>query len=283
MGGLLQSAHSQPPTSASKIKVITNSIGIKLVRIPAGKFMMGSPRDEDERISEESLHEVEITKPYYLGVYEVKQREFSQINLPRQKKRQPRAHFNSSRGGGPDHPIEDILWQDAADFCAELSKRPAEKRAGRKYRLPSEAEWEYACRAGSKTTFHFGNSLSSKDANFNGNYPYAATKGPYVRKTVKAGSYKPNAFGLYDMHGNVAEWCADWYDKEYYEDSPVKDPLGPPVGVEPTGFFGNHYLVVRGGCWLDDARACRSAYRFKAMPRNTYRLIGFRVVCELDE
>ncbi len=164
-------------------------------------------------------------------------------------------------------------------------KLPSDYLSRTGYRLPSEAEWEYACRAGTKTAFHFGNALSSQQANLNGNYPYGnAPPGPYLRKTAKVGSYKPNAFGLYDMHGNVSEWCADWYDQDYYRDSPREDPLGPPVGVLPTGFntrsgLEKFYLVVRGGCWLDDARACRSAYRFRAMPEINYRLTGFRVVC----
>ena len=284
---LPQTAHGQQPQSASRQSgspVITNSIGVKLVQIPAGTFMMGSPKSESERDSEEFRHEVAITKPFYMGVYEVKQREFAKITLPGEKRRPPKATFNGERGGGPDHPMENLLWQDAVDFCNTLSQQPAEKQARRTYRLPTEAEWEYACRAGTKTPFHFGNALSSKQGNFNGNYPYGgAPQGPYLRKTAKVGSYEPNAFGLYDMHGNVSEWCADWYDQEYYRDSPADDPLGPPVGVLPTGFSGNYYLVVRGGCWLDDARACRSAYRSRAMPKNTYRLIGFRVVCEVDE
>ncbi|MBW3543969.1 MAG: formylglycine-generating enzyme family protein, partial [Planctomycetes bacterium] len=190
--------------------------------------------------------------------------------------------FDASRGGGPEHPMENVLWERAVDFCKRLSQRPEERRAGRTYRLPTEAEWEYACRAGTTTPFHFGDALSSTQANFNGDYPYRdAAKGPYLRKTAPVGSYAPNAFGLYDMHGNVAEWCADWYDPDYYRDSPREDPLGPPVGVVPTD-FNTWYLVVRGGSWLDDARACRSAYRFRAMPNNTYRLIGFRVACDVS-
>ena len=286
INGMLQTAESaepKSPQSQREIKIITNSINMKLALIPEGKFVMGSPRNEEERDSAEIPHEVVISKSFYMGVYEVTQREFSKITLPGENRRPPRVTFNSSRGGGPDHPMENLLWKDAMDFCKALSKQPAERQAGRTYRFPTEAEWEYACRAGSQTAFHFGNSLSSKQANFNGNYPFGSTsKGPYLRKTAKVGSYEPNAFGLYDMHGNVAEYCADWYDKEYYRDSPLDDPLGPPVGVLPTG-YGNHYMIVRGGCWLDDARACRSAYRFRAMPRNTYRLIGFRVVCEIDE
>jgi formylglycine-generating enzyme required for sulfatase activity len=131
--------------------------------------------------------------------------------------------------------------------------------------------------------------LSSEQANFNGKYPVGNDKngenGKYLRQTAKVGSYPPNAFGLYDMHGNVAEWCADWYDPQYYIDSPAEDPLGPPFGVVPTGFTNaaqNFFVVVRGGCWVDEGRACRSAYRFRAMPNTQYRLIGFRVACDVE-
>ena len=126
-----------------------------------------------------------------------------------------------------------------------------------------------------------GNSLSSKQANFNGSFPYGAEKGPYLRLTAKVGSYPPNAFGLHDMHGNLCEWCSDYFDKDYYSKSPKEDPRGPEKGVISTDYV-DFYRVIRGGCWLDEARACRSAYRFKAMPNEPNRLIGFRVVCEMD-
>src|SRR5262249_4711820 len=143
--------------------------------------------------------------------------------------------FKADRGGGPDHPMENVLWAEAVEFCKRLSALAEEKRAARRYRLPTEAEWEYACRAGTTTPFHFGDSLSAKQANFNGNFPYGdAGKGPYLRQTAKVGSYLPNAWGLYDMHGNVAEWCADWYDPAYYKHSPREDPRGPAKGVMPT-------------------------------------------------
>jgi formylglycine-generating enzyme required for sulfatase activity len=118
----------------------------------------------------------------------------------------------------------------------------------------------------------------------NGEIPYGAEKGngSVLRKTAKVGSFPPNAFGLYDMHGNVAEWCADWFDPEYYDNCPEEDPLGPPVGAVSDD-YNNFFLVVRGGSWLDDARACRSAYRQRAMHRNKYWWIGFRVVAVSDE
>jgi len=258
--------------------VITNSIGMKLAYIPAGKFLMGSPADEAERTEDELRHEVAITRPFYLGVYEVTQREFNPLMAATVKRG---AIFDERRGGGPDHPMENVTWRHAVAFCEALSGLPAEKQAGRRYRLPTEAEWEYACRAGTTTPYHFGKSLSARQANFNGHFPAGgAEKGPYLRRTAKVGSFKPNAWGLYDMHGNVAEWCSDYYDKDYYRKGPKEGPKGPDKGVVPTD-YNDFYRVIRGGCWLDEARACRSAYRFRAMPHDPYRLIGFRVVCEV--
>lgn len=277
-----EAAESRSTDSKHSIQIITNSISMRLAWIPAGKFVMGSPRTEIERENEELAHEVITTRPFYMGVYEVTQREFNRVMTGNIRSR-PKAVFNQSNGGGPNNPMENASSKHAMDFCKKLSNLPDERKAGRRYRLPSEAEWEYACRAGTQTAFHFGDSLSSKKANFNGNYPYGnAAKGPYLRKTAEVGSYQPNAFGLFDMHGNVSEWCSDWYDPAYYRDSPVEDPLGPPVGVLSTDFDGDFYVTVRGGCWVDDARACRSAYRLRAMPAEPYRLTGFRVVCEVD-
>jgi formylglycine-generating enzyme len=252
----------------------TNALGMKLVRIPAGKFLMGSPASEAERDDEEVQHEVAITRPFYLGAHEVTQQQFEQV-----MGKNP-AFFSKRNGGGPDHPVEQVHWKDAGEFCRRLSALAAEKQAGRAYRLPTEAEWEYACRAGTTSAFHTGNALASTQANFNGNHPYGgAAAGPNLRRSAKVGSYPPNAWGLYDMHGNVWEWCQDWYDPNYYKHSPKEDPPGPKAGVLATGFGNDCYLVVRGGCWLDEARGCRSAYRFRLMPSDPYRWAGFRVAC----
>jgi len=270
---------TEAQAQSKKPQVITNSIGMKLAKIPAGTFMMGAPRSEAERTKKELQHKVTISKSFFIGVYEVKQSEYSEVmrGVP---KVQNRSSFK-----GPNRPAENVEWKLAKIFCRQLSAKPGEKSAGRKYRLPTEAEWEYACRGVTNTAFHVGKSLSASQANFNGKYPAGrGKKGKYLRRTVKVGSYKPNAFGLYDTHGNVAEWCGDWYDSKYYFNSPDKDPLGPPFGVVDTKFTNNgdenFFVVVRGGCWLDDARACRAAYRYRAMPNTRYRLIGFRVVCE---
>jgi formylglycine-generating enzyme required for sulfatase activity len=291
MGGLVLApgpAADSKPDAGAPPKNITNSIGLKLTLIPAGKFQMVSPATEKDRGENELQHPVTISKPFYMGIYEVTQHEFHQVIAP---KGDARAHFDKAHGGGPDHPMENLRWAFAVEFCEQLSGRAEEKRAGRRYRLPTEAEWEYACRAGTTTPFHVGEALSSKDANFNGNFPYGgADKGPYLRKTAKVGSYPPNAWGLYDMHGNVWEWCSDWYDPDYYSKSPRQDPAGPLEGVLATGYSGagrgpgpgDFYRVCRGGSWLDEARGCRSAYRFRAMPSDPYRQIGFRVVCDVS-
>jgi formylglycine-generating enzyme required for sulfatase activity len=275
LGSLIAAVPAGKPAAQDENHMITNAIGMKLTLIPAGKFLVGSPQDEAERDTDEEQHEVAITKPFYMGVHEVTQREYERI-IPKNP-----SFFHAKNGGGPEHPVEQVLWGEAVEFCKKLSELPEEKQAGRVYRLPTEAEWEYACRAGTKTAFHFGNRLSGTQANFNGHFPYGgADKGPYLQKTAKVGSYPANAFGLHDMHGNVAEWCADWYDPDYYRHSPKADPPGPPKGVVATG-FGGFYHVVRGGCWLDEGRGCRAAYRFRFMPSDRYRLVGFRVVCEM--
>jgi formylglycine-generating enzyme required for sulfatase activity len=289
LGGLAWLSCPGQPEAASDTplaRTIVNSIGMKLALIPAGKFLMGSPATEIEREDKEVQHEVTFSRPFYMGACEVTQRDYEKV--VREEKPWHKSIFTKERGGSPDHPRENVrLWQ-VERFCKQLSDRPDEKRAGRTYRLPTEAEWEYACRAGTTTAFHTGNSLSSRQANFNGNDPYgSAARGPYLRKTARVGSYAPNAWGLYDMHGNVMELCSDFYDKNYYRDSPRVDPRGPAKGALSTDFDAwpnrkvQFYRVVRGGCWLDEARACRSARRWRAMPQEPSRLIGFRVVCEV--
>src|SRR5262245_34596916 len=214
-----------------------------------------------------------------MGVSEVTQREYYKVMDPKVKRA---STFKENRGGGPDHPVENVTWEQAEVFCNALSALNEEKQAGRSYRLPTEAEWEYACRAGTTTPFHLGNTLSAKQANFNGEFPYGkADKGDYLRRTARIGSYPPNAWGLYDMHGNVAEWCSDFYDEDYYSRSPRADPRGPAKGVVATD-YNSFYRVVRGGCWLDEGRACRSACRWRAMPNEPYRLYGIRVVCVVE-
>ncbi len=257
---------------------------MRLVLIPAGKFLMGSPKEEKDRVTYEEQHEVSITKPFYLGVYVVTQAEYEKVmgNNP---------SYFSAKNDGKDRvrymdtgqfPVESVSWDDAVAFCKKLSELPEEKKAGRVYRLPTEAEWEYACRAGTKTLFHYSDrlavfhndySLLSKQANFDGNYPYGAYggdgMGPYrAGGTEKVGTYAPNAFGLYEMHGNVWQWCQDWYDANYYKNSPREDPPGPAQAS---------LRVVRGGSWFNIGFDCWYADRFWFEPGNRGSAIGFRV------
>jgi formylglycine-generating enzyme required for sulfatase activity len=257
-------------------KEITNSIGMQLVLIPAGTFTMGSPDDEGGRGDDEAQHEVEITQPFYLGVCLVTQAQYRVGMGPNP------SHF-SPTGGGKDKvqgldtdsfPVENVSWEDAVRFCGRLSARPAEKEAGRVYRLPTEAEWEYACRGGAGvpyTVFNCGNSLSSEQANFDGRSPYgAATQGKFLHKTTKVGSYAPNKFGLFDMHGNLWEWCHDWYDQDYYKISLRQDPQGPQKGTR---------RILRGGSLTSDGQSCRTARRDKYEPGQRNPHFGFRVAC----
>jgi formylglycine-generating enzyme required for sulfatase activity len=248
-------------------KSITNSIGMCLVLIPAGKFSMGSPPQEAERGADEGpLHLVEIPRPFFMGVFPVTQEEYRAVMGSNP------ASFSAGGGGSPAHPVENVSWSDAVAFCRRLSALPEEKQQGRVYRLPTEAEWEYACRAGTRSAFAFGDALSSTQANFEGDYPYGGVaRGPDLQQTVKVGSYKPNLFGLYDMHGNVAQWCQDYYDEHYYQVSPKVAPRGPSRGP---------LRVLRGGSWIARGRSCRSASRDKAAPGFRANIVGFRVVCE---
>ncbi|HQU45660.1 MAG TPA: SUMF1/EgtB/PvdO family nonheme iron enzyme, partial [Pirellulales bacterium] len=258
----LESAHGDglgsPPHGADDLgrsphgeapRDVTNSIGMKLRLIPAGRFWMGSPESEVERGGGERRHQVRITRPFYLGVYEVTQAEYKRVmgDNPSDFSSGGKAAVLVSGLDTRRFPVENVSWDDATDFCEKLSDRAGERAAGRRYRLPTEAEWEYACRAGTTTPFHFGGELSGRGANCNGNYPYGTSvKGPYLGRTTTVGSYRDraNAFGLYDMHGNVWEWCADWYDSKYYDDSAADDPQGPAAGS---------FRVIRGGGW-DAAR-----------------------------
>jgi formylglycine-generating enzyme required for sulfatase activity len=277
-------AHRNNPGNSSSLattdktgsKEVTNSIGMKLMLIPAGKFMMGSPPDEAERETldkgSETQHEVEITQPFYLGKYLVTQAEYERVMHDNPSWFSATGEGKEKVAGMETHrfPVDSIHWQMAENFCDGLSKLPDEKAAQRTYRLPTEAEWEYACREGGRslTPFYFGNSLSSLQANFDGDSPYGgAAKGPYLQRTTKVGTYEPNQLGLYDMHGNLWEWCHDWYDKDYYKNSPTKDPQGPDHGDR---------RVLRGGSWFARGWYCRSASR--SIPDKGYMEWGFRVV-----
>ena len=173
-----------------------------------------------------------------------------------------------------DHPVDSVTWDEAGAFCGRLSSVPEEKAAGRAYRLPTEAEWEFACRGGrGGAPFHTGRSLGARRANFDGTNPGgSARSGPYLNHTTIVGAYPPNAFGLYDLHGNVWEWCADWFDANYYRARRLVDPLGPEEGTR---------RVVRGGSWFSNGVICRTAYRGEGAGVDHLHNGGFRVAFTL--
>lgn len=261
------SASPTPLPTTPTGNTITNSIGMKLVLIPAGEFMMGSPDSgAGGSPNEGPAHQVRITRPFHLGIYEVTQSEYQGVMDSNP------SYFSTDREGrarvsGEDtkqFPVERVSWDNALEFCRRLSQKE-----GRSYRLPTEAEWEYACRAGTSSTFNFGDVLNGEFANCDGTLPHGTTeKGPHLQRTSAAGSYPPNAFGLFDMHGNVWEWCSDWYDPSYYSASPTNDPQGPTSGT---------HRVTRGGSWLNYAGVCGSAPRGGYSPGTRSSNLGFRV------
>jgi uncharacterized protein (TIGR02996 family) len=259
---------------------LTNPVGMEFALIPPGVFLMGSPDREAERFGNEGpQHEVEISRPFYLGVFPITQGQWQRVMGTN-----PSYFCSGGRGKKKargldtrDFPVEQVPWEDVVAFCGRLSELPVETRSNRVYRLPTEAEWEYACRGGaaSSTPFHLGTSFSSTQANFNGNFPYGgAAQGPFLGRTTEVSAYPvSNAFGLYDLHGNVWEWCADWFDGNYYASSPRRDPPGPSEGSR---------RVVRGGCWDGRCRNCRSAYRLRYVPAYRGFNLGFRVALVLS-
>lgn len=247
------------PGTNSGVRLIKNSIGMTFVRIPAGTFTMGSPDSEVGRRDHESpLHEVRITKPFYMSICPVTQAQYEAV-----KGKNP-SKFNRSHGGGPDHPVDSVTWDQAFRFCDKLGKLADEEVHHRTYRLPTEAEWEYACRAGTTTPFSCGEKLTGKEAVFAGSGSKYSGK-----STAPVAHGVANPWGLYDMHGNVQEWVQDWYEEYYYFESPLEDPQGPRRGT---------LKVVRGGCWGMFAADCRSAARRSHAFDSGSDTIGFRVV-----
>jgi uncharacterized protein (TIGR02996 family) len=233
---------------------INNSVGMTFVLIPPGTFRMGSNRSERGRFPDENpLHEVELTRPFYLGVHQVTQAQYQKVMRYNPSAFSAGGTF-AARVKGLDtsnFPVEQVTWEEAADFCHRLSRRAAEKRAGRAYRLPSEAEWECACRAGiSSQPFFLRSRLRRQDANFE---YLEDSERDGLDRTCAVGSYPPNAFGLYDVHGNVWEWCHDWFDGDYYHRSPRRDPPGPELD--------DGEKVFRGGAWRSWPAICRAACR----------------------
>lgn len=275
---------------------IKNSIGMKLRLIPAGEFQMGSPPTEQRRNMDEQQHRVQITQPFYLGIYEVTRGEFRKFVeatgyrteperdgaggwgydavSKRSVGRRPKYSWRSTGFQQTDeHPIVNVTWNDAVKFCEWLHKME-----GKAYRLPTEAEWEYACRGGMQTTFQggdhpetqavFGNVWDgTARAFFSGRQEIIRARDGYVF-TASIGQFRANKFGLHDMQGNVWEWCSDWYNAKYYASSPTLDPQGPQSGST---------LVVRGGGWGSGSAFCRSARRLAVSPLERNDDLGFRL------
>jgi len=288
-----KSAQEQWARRLKTAVVTTNAIGIKLALIPPGDFQMGSPAAEAPHGHGELRHGVRITAPFYLGLCEVTQAEFKQL-----LKRNPSWFQNCSpdeAASGPDTsrlPVDSVNWFDAIEFCNKLSEleklhpyyRLADVKrnaagsiddamvtveGGTGYRLPSEAQWEYACRAGSTTPFNFGLACNGLECNCDGSRPYGTTerRSP-IFTTVRVGSYLPNSFGLFDMHGNLTEWCQDCFSRDYYASSPIDDPTGPSSGADHVG---------RGGSFYWPAQGSRSAARDAGRPQGRWWYWGFRV------
>lgn len=236
--------------------VFTNSVGMAFIYVPPGTFEMGSPPDELGRDLDETLHKITLTKGFYLQNTEVTQ-----------------AQWKGVMGGNPsmlkndDLPVTNVSWDDALAFIRTLNQLEGTDT----YRLPSEAEWEYACRAGVQTPFPTGLFLSTDQANYDGNYPYDGyEKGVFRRTTVRVDKFLPNKWGFYDMSGNVSEWCQDYYGP--YSSKPEINPGGASSGL---------FRVLRGGSWYYDIQSCRCASRHKADPSNQSIVIGFRVAKSL--
>jgi len=251
-----QAAQTEPKDPP---RTFTNSLGMKFVWIPPGNFALGSPKEEKLRRADETQHKVTLTKGFYMGVHPVTQEQWLAL-MPAVI-----GNINQCRFQGEKNlPVDTVSWDSCQEFVNKL--RDKEKKL---YRLPTEAEWEYACRAGTTTPFHFGETISSDQANFNGlNLAYNNGKqGIWRKKTTPVGSFPANAWGLHDMHGNVFQWCQDGYAA--YPEKDVVDPQGPEEELR----------MLRGGSWASDPQVCRSAFRHK----EGFAGHGVRLCCSLDQ
>jgi formylglycine-generating enzyme required for sulfatase activity len=232
-----------------------NGVTLEMAAIPGGNFMMGSPKNEMGRSDNESpQHQVTVSS-FFMGKYPLTQAQYQAIT-----------GTNPSWFKGDNRPVEVVSWHNAVRFCKRLSQK-----TGKTYRLASEAEWEYACRAEKTTPFYFGESIITDLVNYNGNYTYgSAPKGKYRRRTTEVGTFPPNGFGLYDMHGNVWEWCLDKWQKNY-----INAPNNGSAWISRS-FLGR---TLRGGSWYVSPQGCRSAHRCKSSASYSSFRIGFRVVC----
>jgi formylglycine-generating enzyme required for sulfatase activity len=242
---------------------ISNSIGMTLKFIPSGTSLMGSPMDETDTTGDKHQHTVEITKPFYMQTTVITQGQWG--NLLGTKPWQGWFSSKNNVKAGPDYPASYVSWNDAVAYCEKLSIQE-----GKTYRLPTEAEWEYACRAGTETVWSFGD-----DEKALGDYAwYQENTWDIDEKYAhQVGLKKPNAFGLYDMHGNVFELCHDFYGEDYYQQSPTKDPQGPASGSS---------RVLRGGSWLSNPHNTRTTLRDRVVADDRSFTQGFRLVRELD-
>ena len=247
----------------------TNGIGMEFVLVPPGTYTMGSPESEEGHSDREQAHRVTISEPFYVSIHEVTQKQYESLT-GQNPSGFSRSGRYADRVTGEDtslFPVESVSWEDASKFCGMLTSRFG---SDGRYALPREAEWEYFCRAGTTSVFHFGDRLAGDFANHDGNYPYGtSTKGRDLGRPTRVGSYGANGFGLFDLHGNVWEWCQDWYDGDYYSQSMSTNPSGPSSGSS---------RVLRGGSWFSHASYCRSACRDYVLPDSRGSRGGFRVV-----
>ena len=247
--------------------------GIKLCWCPPGRFVMGSPPTEPERRPGEDQVEVTLTRGFWMAKYEATQGDWKRVmgQLP--------GPLTAELPEGDRYPVGNVNFAEAETFCRKLTELARQSGALPKdweFRLPTEAQWEYACRAGTTTATSFGDTLSSKQANFKGRPYNGAERGPSLGRAAKVGSYPANGWGLHDMHGNIFEWCRDWYHREL------------PGGIDPDLYAakdsatrsgdGSISRSRRGGCWTDDGWPLRSAFRLRFEPDRRYDHIGFRVV-----
>lgn len=240
-----------------------NGVNLEMVAIPGGTFIMGSPENEEWRLNSESPQHQVTVPPFFMGKYPVTQKQWravaalGKVNIDLES--------DPSRFKGDNLPVECVSWDDAQEFCARLSQM-----ANKTYRLPTEAEWEYACRGGTTTPFYCGETISTDLANYNGKYTYGQRqKGQYREKTTEVGIFPANPFGLYDMCGNVWEWCEDGWHKNY-------------IGALTDGNAWTSPSIermLRGGSWYDNPAHCHSAYRLSSNPGINGYDVGFRVVC----
>jgi formylglycine-generating enzyme len=248
-------------------------VGLRLCWCPPGKSIMGSPSTEPERRPDEAQVEVTLTRGFWMGKYETTQGEWKRVmgKLP--------GPLTTELPEGDDYPVGNVNFAEAEAFCGrltELGRQSGDLPKDWEFRLPTEAQWEYACRAGTTTATAFGDKLSSKQANFKGKPYNGAEPGPSLNRAARVGSYPANAWGLHDMHGNTFEWCRDWYQPRL-PGGIDPDLYGTAASVSKSGHGGTS-RVRRGGCWADEGWPCRSAFRLRFEPGRRYDHIGFRVV-----